>query len=100
PTRGPAATLVVPVSKQFGVATSGLGCAVRAKACLCGTVLLTCSLPPSGGPVRSAQRMLTTYQGESWMLDSPDDVAQVRRGSNIQLLPFPLVTPALLRLQP
>jgi hypothetical protein len=32
------------VSKPFGVATSGLGCAVRAKACLSGPVLLACSL--------------------------------------------------------
>jgi DNA-binding transcriptional ArsR family regulator len=32
-------------------------------------------------------------QGETWMLDSPEGVAQVRRDSNIQLLSYSLVTP-------
>jgi hypothetical protein len=34
----------------------------------------------------------TTYQGETWILDSSEGVEQVRRGSNIQLLSFSLVT--------
>jgi hypothetical protein len=50
--------------------------------------------PAERGEVDPPLRRITlkTYQGESWMLDSPESVCAGQHGSNIQLLPYPLVT--------